>query len=106
MSLGFAQTKDAVPEFFSYRVKIGDSRWNMAQDFGISLDSLWKLNPHLSEYSMELPVGIVITLPKKEINSSLSDLNEVESSASQPDKDQYLHKHCLEILLAQKDLFA
>jgi LysM repeat protein len=82
VSLGFTQTIDVVPEFFSYRVKPGDSRWNMAQDFGISLDSLWKLNPHLSEYSMELPVGIVITLPKKEINSSLVNLNEVESSAS------------------------
>ena len=64
-SFGFAQKQDPMSEFFTYRVKAGDSRWKMAQHFGISLDSLWKLNPHLSETSMELPRGILLTLPKK-----------------------------------------
>ena len=82
VSLGFAQNQDLTPEFFSYRVKTGDSRWNMAQDFGISLDSLSKLNPHLSQMSMELPVGIVIKLPKKVIKTRLTDSNDVESSVS------------------------
>lgn len=82
VSLGFAQKQDLTPEFFSYRVKTGDSRWNMAQDFGISLDSLSKLNPHLSQMSMELPVGIVIKLPKKVIKTRLTDSNEVKSSVS------------------------
>jgi LysM repeat protein len=82
VSLGFAQKQDLTPEFFSYRVKTGDSRWNMAQDFGISLDSLSKLNPHLSQMSMELPVGIVIKLPKKVVKTRLTDSNEVESSVS------------------------
>lgn len=82
VSLGFTQTQDLTPEFFSYRVKTGDSRWNMAQDFGISLDSLWKLNPHLSQMSMELPVGIVIKLPKKAIKTRLTNSNEEKSSIS------------------------
>lgn len=76
VSFGFAQTQDAAPEFFSYRVKTGDSRWKMAQYFGISLDSLWKLNPHLSETSMELPIGIELLLPKKGVQRSHAALNE------------------------------
>lgn len=51
----------------------------MAQYFGISLDSLWKLNPHLSETSMELPVGIEIVLPKKGFQRRHAELNEAES---------------------------
>lgn len=58
--------------FFNYTVKQGDSRWEMAQDFGISLDSLWALNPHLSQYSMELPVGIVVKLPMVDVRKPLS----------------------------------
>ena len=49
--------------YYEYTVKVGDSRWKMAQDFGISLDSLSLLNPHLSKSSMELPVGVSIYLP-------------------------------------------
>jgi len=49
--------------FFDYTVKEGDSRWKMAQDFGISLDSLSLLNPHLSKSSMELPIGVSVHLP-------------------------------------------
>lgn len=47
----------------NYTVKPGDSRWKMTQDFGISLDSLAALNPHLSQTSMELPVGVQIKIP-------------------------------------------
>ncbi len=50
-------------QYFNYTVKTGDSRWKMAQDFGISLDSLVSLNPHLSKHTMELPVGVQIQLP-------------------------------------------
>jgi len=50
-------------QFIAYTVKTGDSRWQMAQDFGISLDSLAALNPHLSKNTMELPMGVRLKLP-------------------------------------------
>ena len=79
VAFGYAQEQTTVPEYLSYRVKPGDSRWKMAQYFGISLDSLWKLNPHLSETSMELPVGIEIVLPKNGFQRRHAELNEAES---------------------------
>ncbi len=51
-------------EFESYSVKPKETRWSIANKYGISIDSLLALNPDLPETSNYLGVGQELMLPK------------------------------------------
>ncbi|WP_445381810.1 LysM peptidoglycan-binding domain-containing protein [Robiginitalea sp. IMCC43444] len=51
-------------ELITYTVKPKETRWSIAHANGISIDSLLKLNPELSESSSYLAIGQELKLPK------------------------------------------
>ena len=51
-------------ELITYKVKPKETRWSIAHANGISVDSLLKLNPELSETSSYLAIGQELKLPK------------------------------------------
>ncbi|WP_431124588.1 LysM peptidoglycan-binding domain-containing protein [Flagellimonas flava] len=76
-------------DFETYTVQPKETRWSIAHKYGISVDSLAKLNPELDGTSDYLAIGQELTLPRPKGDSLEQEINLFTSFTVPPKQTLY-----------------